>query len=908
MGRWRMMARSMRPQQMGRPWQLILLGAPQPTTAAKSPPGLLKGSPRQQPPTSQKVHEAKENQSVSSGAAQSGRSTATTGDREIVGTAAAAGILGASGSTPAEEEPVGMSKEGVETSSTGLDEAEATAAEAAAAAAAAAGADGDQVKVSKKDEEEGINERTERDEAMEEELEAAAIREILGLRSAQDRKVQVAATRAVEALPPTQRECFEDVKAFAFGGAIEGKEGAGLSEEEVEALNTVAICGDRDGVVLAFLRHSKFDVRKAKESMRRCCAWRKENEADDLFKRAVSPAKMKKYRTHWPTGFHKQDRAGRPVFYDRVGQSDLSKLREDPDGLDQDEMVQIFTQNMEILKMPENQQYAVLAEMRPLIGELSRLTALDPALAAGQKVVLDMATALDHCEHIIQPDTGAMWLHEELLSPSEEGEQTDREQIVKQLTTLFKLVHPKGLPGLAPGGSEASASSRRQRVQLLMQVRRRFVLTRLSREAGRPVDQMTTVLDLTGLGMKHMRQAKEAMAYTRRISDIFQDNYSGMTCSLLILNAPWVFSKGWQVVESFLSEDTVAKVKVLGKGEAGLQQLEEYIPKENIPEFLGGESRAVIGPSDPLWSDFDRAVRLWGDDGDPFLDPSEVKRVSRRIAGERTSSASKSKSKSKSKSRSTSRSAVAAPGAKGAQEQAVPASVTATTGAVERGNRRGAADGGRKVRVTSSRGAAAASVSRVGKTTRSSSSKRSKRQLDSGKTVKGESEGGLGHADGEPAVDGEKHEDRRKRKSHRRQRDGLVSSEGTTGAGRPSLSSHRRASSSSVSRGAASDEAGSPSRKTRGSKRTTPQEDDSEEGTDTEDIIRDDGKAVALGDTVIGERALQGVAKALGPVLGAYFLQIVAGLASVGRVLWGTVESVLLLLRDLFFEQIEVEE
>lgn len=40
------------------------------------------------------------------------------------------------------------------------------------------------------------------------------------------------------------------------------------------------------------------------------------------------------------------------------------------------------------------------------------------------------------------------------------------------------------------------------------------------------------------------------MSYTRRISDVFQDNYSGMTCSLLILNAPWVFSKGWQVIES----------------------------------------------------------------------------------------------------------------------------------------------------------------------------------------------------------------------------------------------------------------------------------------------------------------------------------------------------------------------
>ena len=78
-------------------------------------------------------------------------------------------------------------------------------------------------------------------------------------------------------------------------------------------------------------------------------------------------------------------------------------------------------------------------------------------------------------------------------------------------------------------------------------MRRRFVLTRLSREAGRPVDQMTTVLDLTGMGMRHI--SKEAVSYTRRISHIFQDNYSGMTCKLLVVNAPWVFSKGWQIIE-----------------------------------------------------------------------------------------------------------------------------------------------------------------------------------------------------------------------------------------------------------------------------------------------------------------------------------------------------------------------
>lgn len=79
------------------------------------------------------------------------------------------------------------------------------------------------------------------------------------------------------------------------------------------------------------------------------------------------------------------------------------------------------------------------------------------------------------------------------------------------------------------------------------QARRRFVLTRLSREAGRPVDQGTTVMDLSGLGLKHL--TPETIRFLRRISEIFQDNYAGMTCSLLLVNAPWVFDRAWRIVE-----------------------------------------------------------------------------------------------------------------------------------------------------------------------------------------------------------------------------------------------------------------------------------------------------------------------------------------------------------------------
>lgn len=97
-----------------------------------------------------------------------------------------------------------------------------------------------------------------------------ATQELLRLWEAQDLKVREAAARAAEGLPVTQRECYEELETFAFGSG-----GGGLSEEDAGTLDAMAICGDRTGLVLAFLRQSKFDVQRAKEAMRRCCAWRR---------------------------------------------------------------------------------------------------------------------------------------------------------------------------------------------------------------------------------------------------------------------------------------------------------------------------------------------------------------------------------------------------------------------------------------------------------------------------------------------------------------------------------------------------------------------------------------------------------------------------------------------------------
>lgn len=84
-----------------------------------------------------------------------------------------------------------------------------------------------------------------------------------------------------------------------------------------------------------------------------------------------------------------------------------------------------------------------------------------------------------------------------------------------------------------------------------------------------------------------------------------------------------------------MSEDTAAKVKVLGKGQAGLRELEKYVPRENIPDFLGGESPATLGPNDPLWSEVDAAIQSWGQGEDPFLIESDIRETSDRMKRER---------------------------------------------------------------------------------------------------------------------------------------------------------------------------------------------------------------------------------------------------------------------------------
>lgn len=77
----------------------------------------------------------------------------------------------------------------------------------------------------------------------------------------------------------------------------------------------------------------------------------------------------------------------------------------------------------------------------------------------------------------------------------------------------------------------------------------------------------------------------------------------------------------------------------MGKGEAGLESLARYIPRKNIPDFLGGTSPTVLGPDDPLWVEVDAAMDAWAEGRDPFLDQRELCEVISRLREERLQAA-----------------------------------------------------------------------------------------------------------------------------------------------------------------------------------------------------------------------------------------------------------------------------
>ncbi|RXM28611.1 SEC14-like protein 1 [Acipenser ruthenus] len=110
---------------------------------------------------------------------------------------------------------------------------------------------------------------------------------------------------------------------------------------------------------------------------------------------------------------------------------------------------------------------------------------------------------------------------------------------------------------------------------------------------GRPISSWTCLVDLEGLNMRHLwRPGVKALL---RIIEVVEANYPETLGRLLILRAPRVFPVLWTLVSPFIDENTRKKFLIYaGNDYQGPGGLVDYIDKEIIPDFLGGDCMCEV--------------------------------------------------------------------------------------------------------------------------------------------------------------------------------------------------------------------------------------------------------------------------------------------------------------------------
>ncbi|THD26940.1 SEC14 protein 2 [Fasciola hepatica] len=126
----------------------------------------------------------------------------------------------------------------------------------------------------------------------------------------------------------------------------------------------------------------------------------------------------------------------------------------------------------------------------------------------------------------------------------------------------------------------------------------KVVLPTAAAEAGRPIEQLSVIMDMQGLGLKHM--SPSLLTIVSESVTVLESNYPEVLGTCFVVNAPPLFSRLYAFVKPLLSRETQEKIQIL---DGNYQEtLLQYFDASNLPAVYGGT--LVDDNGDPRCSAF----------------------------------------------------------------------------------------------------------------------------------------------------------------------------------------------------------------------------------------------------------------------------------------------------------------
>ncbi|XP_078194275.1 SEC14-like protein 4 isoform X5 [Callithrix jacchus] len=104
------------------------------------------------------------------------------------------------------------------------------------------------------------------------------------------------------------------------------------------------------------------------------------------------------------------------------------------------------------------------------------------------------------------------------------------------------------------------------------------------KQLGSKIETALMVFDMEGLGLKHLW--KPAVEVYQQFFSILEANYPETLKNLIVIRAPKLFPVAFNLVKSFMSEETRRKIVILGDN--WKQELTKFISPDQLPVEFGG--------------------------------------------------------------------------------------------------------------------------------------------------------------------------------------------------------------------------------------------------------------------------------------------------------------------------------